>query len=168
VLAPDAVSVTLLAYAIDGAAGETTIVGSDWLDNTTSSVEAVQLALVTDQRSVALVPAVTPVTAEVAEEAVAIVAVPLTTVQVPVPVAGVLAAMVKSPLLHLAWSGPALAVVGNACTVAAPVDTVCVVALVLLALTFPLAPFVASDFNRTYTVVADTDVPLLGMVTVPA
>ena len=58
--------------------------------------------------------------------------------------------------------------VGNARTVADPVDTVCVTALVLLALTFPLAPFVASDFSRTYTVVADTVVPLLGMVTVPA
>ena len=56
--------------------------------------------------------------------------------------------------------------VGKDRTVDAPVDTVCDVALVLLALTFPLAPLTASDFNRIYTVVADTEVPFLATVTV--
>ena len=168
VLAPEAVRLTLPAKAIEGAAGVTTTVGSAWLVNTTSSTEAAQLALVTDQRSVALVPTGTPDTVEDAKLAPAIVAVPLITVQLPVPMVGTLAASVKSPLLHLDWSGPALAAVGNAWTVAALIASVCVVALVLLAPTFPLAPLTASDFNRTYTVVADTEVPFFGMMTVPA
>lgn len=120
------------------------------------------------QRSVDRVPGGMPVTPVEGEAVFAIVAIPLTTVQVPVPVAGVFAARVKSPLLHLIWSGPALDTDGKACTVAAPVANVCAVALVLLALTFPLAPFVASDFKRIYTVVADTEAPLLAMIKDPA
>ena len=112
------------------------------------------------QRSVALVPGGTPVTPDVAEEVVVIVAVPLTTVQVPVPVAGTLPASVNAPLLHCVWSGPAAAVVGAADTVPVPVAVVCVVALVVLALILPLAPFVASDFNRTYIVTPLTVVPV--------
>ena len=50
--------------------------------------------------NVALLPAVIPVTPEVAELAVVIVALPLTTLQVPVPVVGVLPARVKLALLH--------------------------------------------------------------------
>lgn len=52
------------------------------------------------QRRVALVPAGTPVIPDVADEGVVIVAVPLTTLQVPVPVVGVLPARVNAPLLH--------------------------------------------------------------------
>lgn len=67
--------------------------------NTTSSVEE-HVPLVIVQRSVALVPAGTPVTPEVAEEGVVMVAVPLTTLHVPVPTLAVLPASVKEPLLH--------------------------------------------------------------------
>ncbi len=76
------------------------------------------------QRKVALPPAGTPVTPEVADDGVVIVAVPLTTLQVPVPVVGTLPASVKLPLLHWVWSGPAAAVVGAAYTVPVPVAVV--------------------------------------------
>ena len=56
--------------------------------------------------------------------------------------------------------------VGKDRTVAALIGSDWGVALVLLALTLPLAPLTASDFNRIYTVVADTEVPLLATVTV--
>ena len=135
-------------------------VGCASLVSTTSSVDAGQLPLVIVQRSVALVPAGTPVTPEVAEEAVVIVAVPLTTVQVPVPVVGTLPASVNAPLLHCVWSGPAAAVVGAAYTIPVPVAVVWVVALVVLALTFPDAPLVASDFRRTYIDTPVTVVPV--------
>ena len=117
------------------------------------------------QRRVALVPAGTPVTPELAEAEFVIVAVPPTTLHAPVPVVGTLPASVNAPLSHCVWSGPAFAVVGTADTVAEPVDTVCVVALVVLAVTLPLTPFVASDFSRTYIVTELTDVPVLGTVT---
>jgi hypothetical protein len=61
----------------------------------TSSVTAVQGGFVTVHLNVALVPAGTPVTVEVGEDGVVIVAVPLTTVHVPVPAAGAVAASVK-------------------------------------------------------------------------
>ena len=117
------------------------------------------------QRSVALEPAGTPVTPEVAEDDDVIVAVPLTTLQVPVPVTGTLPANVNEPLLHCCWSAPADAVVGTPYTVAEPVADVCVVALVVLAFTLPLAPLVASDFNLTYIVTELTLVPLRATVT---
>lgn len=66
------------------------------------------------QRKVAGVPAVTPVTPEVGEEGVVIVAVPLTTLQAPVPVVAVLPANVKEVLLQLTISEPALATVAAA------------------------------------------------------
>jgi hypothetical protein len=50
--------------------------------------------------NVADVPAAMPVTVEVAEFVVVIVAVPLTTVQRPVPLVGVLPAKVKLETLH--------------------------------------------------------------------
>lgn len=53
-------------------------------------------------RRVALVPTGTPVTVDVADEGVVIVAVPLTTLQTPVPVVAALPARVKDPLLQLA------------------------------------------------------------------
>lgn len=46
-----------------------------------------------------------------------------------------------------------------------PVAVVCVVALVVLALTFPLAPFVASAFNLTYMVTELIVVPVRVTVT---
>jgi len=49
---------------------------------------------------VALLPAVTPVTVVVLEEGVVMVAVPLTTDHCPVPITGLLAAMVKVAVLH--------------------------------------------------------------------
>jgi hypothetical protein len=50
------------------------------------------------QRKVALVPTDTPLTAEDAEPGLAIVAVPLITVQVPVPEVGTFPARVKVPV----------------------------------------------------------------------
>ena len=76
-------------------------VGLGVLIKTTSSVEAAHGALDMVHLKVALVPTGTPVTADVGEAGVVIVAVPLTTVHKPVPTAGVLAASVKPPLLHL-------------------------------------------------------------------
>lgn len=89
-------------------------VGSAWLVSTASSTEAPQLPLLIVHRSVALVPASRPVTVDVADEGFVMNAVPLTTDQTPVPMAGVLPAIVKLPLLHLASSGPALEGVGGA------------------------------------------------------
>ena len=60
----------------------------------TSSVEEVQAPLAMVHLKVAVPPTTSPVKVEVGEEAVVIVAVPDTTVQVPVPVAGVLPAKV--------------------------------------------------------------------------
>ena len=67
--------------------------------NTTVSAD-VQVPLVIVQRKVAGVPANTPVTPEVAEEGEVIVAVPLITLQLPVPTLGALPASVKELLLH--------------------------------------------------------------------
>lgn len=80
--------------------------------STTSSNEAVQGLFEIVHRNVALVPAGTPVIPDDGEEAVVIRAVPLINVQVPAPVVGVLAVIVKLPLLQLFLSVPALAVVG--------------------------------------------------------
>ncbi len=66
------------------------------------------------QRRVADVPTGTPVTPDVANVGVVIVAVPVTTVHRPVPVTAGVAANVKLPLLQLFWSAPADAVVGVA------------------------------------------------------
>lgn len=88
-------------------------VGRLLLVSITSSWD-VQVPLVVVQRNVALVPAGIPVTLDVGDDAVVMVAVPLTTVQRPVPVVGTLPAIVNDPLLHWAWSAPAFAVVGSA------------------------------------------------------
>ena len=74
----------------------------------------VQVPLVIVQRRVAGLPAVTPVTPEVAEDGVVIVAVPLTTLQAPVPTLGALPASVKDVLLQLTRSVPAAATVAAA------------------------------------------------------
>jgi len=96
--------------------------------------------LVVVQRSVALVPAGTPVTVELAEDGVVIVAVPLTTVQAPVPVPGALPASVKLPLLQFAWSAPAAAVVGKASLVSTTVSEDVQVPLVVVQRSVALVP----------------------------
>ena len=55
--------------------------------------------------TVAVVPATTPVTVVVGEDAVVMVAVPATNVQTPVPTDGALWVIVNDPLLHLVWFG---------------------------------------------------------------
>ena len=64
--------------------------------------------------SVALVPFGTPVTVVVARFDEVMVAVPLVTVQIPVPTEGVLPAKVKLPLAHLICAEPAREVDGGA------------------------------------------------------
>ena len=68
----------------------------------TSSVEAAHTPLEIVHRKVTLVPAVTAVTVVVGEEGSVMLAIPLTMDQAPVPVSGVLAAMVNVELLHCA------------------------------------------------------------------
>ena len=68
----------------------------------------------------ALVPRGTPVTVEVDNDGLAIVAVPLKTLHNPEPTDGVLPANVKVPELQFVWAGPAFEVVGNALIVIAP------------------------------------------------
>ena len=75
------------------------VVGSADTLISTSSVLAVQLPLLIVQRNVA-VPAVKPVTPDVAEDGVVIVAVPLTTLQLPVPTDGTFPANVAIVVLH--------------------------------------------------------------------
>ena len=89
----------------------------------TSSKDDVHVPLVIVQRNVALVPAVTPVTVVVAEDAVVIVAVPDIKLQDPVPVVGVFAAIVNVPLLHCVISTPAFETVGTEETIIVPVTT---------------------------------------------
>ena len=89
---------------------------------TTSSVEAVHGELAIVQRSVAVPGIAKPVTPDVGEFGLVMVAVPETTVQVPVPVVGVLPAKVTLLILHAGdISDPALAVVGGPFTVMASV-----------------------------------------------
>ena len=101
-LAPLAVSDWLAPYAIDAEDGVIATVGKLLFVSTTSSDDAVHAPLLIVQRRVALEPAGTPVTPEVAEEDELIVAVPLTKLHAPVPVVGVLPANVNEPLLHFA------------------------------------------------------------------
>ncbi len=82
--------------------------------NTTSSVDAVQVPLLMLQRSVALLPAGIPVTVDVRDDGVVIVAVPETKLHAPVPIVGALPDNVKVPLLQFDWSLPAFEVVGKA------------------------------------------------------
>ena len=58
------------------------------------------MPMLTVHLSVTLLPAVTPVMVEVGDEAVVIVAVPLTMDHAPVPTIGLFAAMVKVEVLH--------------------------------------------------------------------
>jgi hypothetical protein len=86
---------------MEGDAGVTDTVGSALFVSTTES-ELEQVPLLIVHRRVALLPAVIPETVEVADEALVIVAVPLTKLQVPVPVVGVFPANVNEPLLQFA------------------------------------------------------------------
>ena len=74
---------------------------------TTSSVAAVHEPLDTVHLSVALLPAETPVTADVLEDEVEILADPLVTLHAPVPKLGLVAAIVKLELAHWDISLPA-------------------------------------------------------------
>ena len=67
---------------------------------TTSSVEEVQVPLEMVHLSVAVVPAAKPVMVVVGEAGEVMVAVPVTSDQVPVPTTGALAAMVNVEVLH--------------------------------------------------------------------
>jgi len=79
-----------------------------------SSIDTGQTPLDTVHLKVALLPEGTPVTVVVGDEGVVIVAEPLTTDQEPVPIAGLIAVMVKSGSLQFVWLIPAVAVDGGA------------------------------------------------------
>src|SRR5690606_16734256 len=89
--------------------------GSSWLIRSMSSKLGVHPPLLIVQRNVAVVPTGTPVIVVVGDVGFVIVAVPDTTVQVPVPTPGVLALITNVLLSHCSIStGPASAVVGSA------------------------------------------------------
>src|ERR1019366_6881322 len=90
------------------------VVGVALLVSIISSVDAVQGLFEIVHLNVELVPRGTPVTVEVGEAGVVMEAIPLTILHAPVPTAAVFPASVKFPLLQLAWSRPAFAVVGVA------------------------------------------------------
>ena len=113
-LPPLAVKVTLAPLIIlssleihDASVAAILALGVLPLVNTTSSLD-VHVPLVTVQRKVAVVPV--KVTVEVGLLRAFIVAIPDTSVHVPVPREGVLPAIVKLELLQLVKSAPALAV----------------------------------------------------------
>ena len=100
------------------------VVGGVALVKITSSVDGVQGLFEIVHLNVTLCPAVNPVTVEVGEEGVVILA-PLaapTILHAPVPFVGVLPARVNVPLLQFIWSEPAAAVVGRATTFTVAVD----------------------------------------------
>ena len=92
-----------VATAQDGCVTVPTVgsVGVELLVSVTSSNE-LQVPLTIVHRNTAGVPATTPVTVDVAEFILVIVAVPLCRVQVPVPTNAVFPARVKFPLAHCA------------------------------------------------------------------
>jgi hypothetical protein len=95
------------AFAVDGVVATLIL---------TSSVELLQAPFDIVHLNTAVLPETRPVTEDVGEEGVVIVAVPETTDQVPVPVVGVFPASVVELVLHKFWLGPASAVVGLAST----------------------------------------------------
>ena len=100
----------------------------------TSSVEGVQGALEIVQRSVAVPGTASPVTPDVGEVGVVMVAVPETTDHVPVPTVGVFPANVAVVTPHAGFiSVPALAMVGRADTATEAVFTGAAEPQVLLA-----------------------------------
>ena len=120
-------------------------------------MDAVHVPLLIVQVNVALLPAVIPVTPEVAEAGVVIVAVPEVTDQRPVPVLGELPAKVNDAVLHCSIALPALEVVGVEEILALPVAMFLVDAPVDVQLIFPLAPLVAPVVVLTYIVVKETE-----------
>ena len=82
----------------------------------TSSVLAGQAPLAIVHRSVAVVPGTKPVSPDDGDDGVVMVAVPDTTLQLPVPITGVLPERVAVVTLQRVWSGPALEEVGGAST----------------------------------------------------
>src|SRR5690606_25585756 len=84
------------------------------LVSTTWSTLGVQVPFSTRHSRVTEVPAGTPVMVVLNAFGLVIVAVPDTTLHVPVPITGSAAAMVKVPSLHCSWSGPATAGDGKA------------------------------------------------------
>ena len=109
---PFALEVHVLVNALPASA-----VGFALFVNATSSVEAVHDPLEIVHVKVALLPAVTPVTPDVAEDASVIVAVPLDTVHKPLPTEAALPAKVKAASAHCAMSLPAADTVGVLYTV---------------------------------------------------
>jgi len=89
----------------------------------TSSVELAQTPFAIVHLKVAEPPTANPVTPEVANEGVVMVAVPRISVHVPVPVVGTFPAKVAVVTLHRFWSGPAAATVGFASTLMTIVST---------------------------------------------
>jgi phosphohistidine swiveling domain-containing protein len=73
---------------------------------------ALQVPLVTVHFNTAVLPAGTPVTVDVFDVGLVMLAVPLKIVQSPVPGLGLFPANVNDPLLHWAWLLPALEVTG--------------------------------------------------------
>src|SRR5690606_37799973 len=88
--------------------------GNALLVSTTWSTLGVQVPFSTRHSRVAEVPAGTPVMVVLKAFGLVIVAVPDTTLHVPVPITGSVAAMVKVPSLHCSRSGPATAGDGKA------------------------------------------------------
>ena len=90
------------------------MVGNSLTSITTSALEEGHTPLEMVQRKVADVPGSNPVTPEVGEEGVVVVAEPATTDQAPVPIPGELPAKVVVVTLHKVCAGPASATVGRA------------------------------------------------------
>ena len=88
------------------------IVALALLVSTTSEVLGVHTPLLIVQRNVALVPTGTPVTPLLLAVGAVIVAVPLTKLQLPVPLTGTFPASVKLPFEHCSWLGPATETLG--------------------------------------------------------
>src|SRR4051812_37297076 len=82
----------------------------------TSSCELGQVPLLIVHLNVADVPGTRPVTPELGELALLIVAIPLTTVQAPAPTVAVLPASVAVLVLQMVWSTPAFDTVGKSYT----------------------------------------------------
>ena len=70
-----------------------------------TSSDALQVPFVTVHFTFALVPATTPVIVVVGDDALVIVAVPLTKLHTPVPADGALCVIVKVEVLHKVWFG---------------------------------------------------------------
>ena len=127
--------------------------------SSTSSDVLVQFPLAIVQRSVTVVPAINPVTVDVGELGLVMVAGPDTMLHVPIPVTGVFPARVAVAELQSAWSGPAAATDGLAYTVRVSVSLETgQVAVLLILQTKRFIPSV-----RPVTV----DVALAGLTTVP-